>query len=212
MSEILQPGLLIATSNQGKVREITHVLAGLPLRLRTLNEYPWISPPDECGESYAENAIIKATEYARHTGLWALADDSGLEVDYLAGAPGLKSARFGGPSDADRVELLLSKLSTAQARERRARFVCVEAIVNPAKVVLNVAQRACMGTVATRPAGKGGFGYDPIFIPDGYDLSFAQLPEEVKNRISHRGLALVATREFLSQLSSANLTASQAGS
>ena len=189
--------LLIATSNSGKVKEIEVVLGDLPLTLRFLDASQPICKPDESGETYAENAIIKATDYARQTGLCALADDSGLEVDWLDGAPGLKSARFGGGSDADRVDLLLSKLAGATDSDRRARFVSVVAIVHPEAGLMNVAEGECRGAIIHEPRGSNGFGYDPIFVPDGYQLTFAQLPAEIKNKISHRARALASTREFL---------------
>lgn len=204
--------LLIATSNQGKLTEIKSALGDLPLELRLLQNYSPIAPPDENGTSYEENAILKAAAYAGHTGCWALADDSGLEVEYLQGAPGLKSARFGGPSDSDRVDLLLSKLTEAGAHQREARFVCVVAIVDSEATVLNIARGECTGTIAQAPAGNGGFGYDPIFIPQGYASSFGELPIEVKDRTSHRALALAATRAFLMSFLDGNLTASEAGS
>ena len=152
--------LVIATSNSGKIREIKRALTGLPLRLSLLEDYPTIPAPDECGDSYEDNAIIKATEYAMHTGCWSLADDSGLEVESLQGAPGLNSARFGGPADTDRVELLLSKLTAFKDHQRRARFVCVMAIVDPKGTVHNIAKGICNGIIGQIPAGSGGFGYE----------------------------------------------------
>ncbi|MEP6636319.1 MAG: non-canonical purine NTP pyrophosphatase [Acidobacteriota bacterium] len=206
MSEDSQPEILIGTTNQAKIKEIRRALADLPLRLRFLDEYPTISPPVEDGQSYEENAVLKASAYARHTGISALADDSGLEVAYLHGAPGLRSARFGGPSDSDRVDLLLSKLTAAPDHERQGRFVSVVAIADAEGAVFNIAQGICAGTIAHAPLGSGGFGYDPVFVPEGYQLTFGQLPANVKDRISHRALALAATRVFLSRAMSANLT------
>ena len=188
--------LLIATSNPGKVKEIEIVLGDLPLTLRFLDA-SHTGTPDESGKTYTENAIIKATDYARQTGICALADDSGLEVDWLDGAPGVKSARFGDGSDADRVELLLSKLAGAEGSDRTARFVSVVAIVHPDAGIINVAEGECRGAIIHEPHGSNGFGYDPIFVPDGYQLTFAQLPAEIKNKISHRARALASTREFL---------------
>ena len=189
--------LLIGTANPGKVKEIKLALNGLPLVLRSLDEYVDLRVPVECGETYAENAIIKATDYARQTGLSVLADDSGLEVYWLQGAPGLHSARFSGGSDADRVELLLSKMTGVSDDDRRARFVSVVALVHPTIGVINVAEGECRGRINHAPVGNNGFGYDPVFVPDGYELSFGQLSNEVKARISHRAKSLALTRAFL---------------
>lgn len=203
--------LLIASSNPGKVKEIQLALGDLPLRLRFLDHYPTL-PPIESGNTYSENAIIKATEYARQTGVCALADDSGLEVDWLEGAPGLHSARFGKGSDADRVQLLLSKLASADHSDRNARFVSVVAIVHPTAGIMNVAEGECRGRINYAPLGENGFGYDPIFVPDGYELTFGQLPSDLKSRISHRAKALASTREFLTELSGHRLTVSPTAS
>jgi XTP/dITP diphosphohydrolase len=192
--------LLIGTGNPGKAREIQLALDGLPFMLRSLDEYSDLSAPIECGESYADNAIIKATDYARQTGLCVLADDSGLEVDWLEGAPGLHSARFGSGSDADRVELLLEKLEGAMNGDRRARFVSVVAIVHPSVGVINVARGECRGRINDTPLGSNGFGYDPVFIPDGYELTFGQLTNDVKAGISHRAKSLALTNAFLKEL------------
>ena len=161
--------------------------------------------PAETGETYAANAIIKAQFYARATGICALADDSGLEVEALGGAPGVYSARYAGAGacDADRRTLLLSELAQvselaqASAEQRRARFVCVVAIAAPDGAVLNTSEGTCNGTIIFEPRGSGGFGYDPLFVPDGFDQTFAELSDTVKNRLSHRARALLKTREFL---------------
>ena len=192
--------LLIGTSNPGKVREIKLALDGLPLILRSLDEYSDLSTPIESGENYADNAIIKATDYARQTGLCVLADDSGLEVDWLDGAPGLHSARFGSGSDADRVELLLEKLEGALNGGRRARFVSVVAIVHPTVGVINVSEGECRGRITNAPLGTNGFGYDPVFIPDGYEETFGQLTNDVKAGISHRAKSLALAKAFLTEL------------
>ncbi|HET6669537.1 MAG TPA: non-canonical purine NTP pyrophosphatase [Pyrinomonadaceae bacterium] len=189
--------LLIGSRNPGKIREIKLALDGLPLTLKSLDRVGNLSVPKEFGETYAENAIIKATDYGRQTGMCVLADDSGLEVNWLEGTPGLHSARFGAGSDSDRVELLLAKLIDAANGDRRARFVSVVAIVHPAVGVLNVAEGECRGRISHAPLGSNGFGYDPVFVPDGYELTFAQLQNEVKARISHRAKSLALTRDFL---------------
>jgi XTP/dITP diphosphohydrolase len=189
--------LLIGSRNPGKIREIKLAMDGLPLTLKSLDRVGNLSVPKELGETYAENAIIKATDYGRQTGMCVLADDSGLEVNWLEGAPGLHSARFGAGSDSDRVKLLLAKLIEAANGDRRARFVSVVAIVHPTVGVLNVAEGECRGRISQAPLGSNGFGYDPVFVPDGYELTFAQLPNEVKARISHRAKSLALTRDFL---------------
>jgi XTP/dITP diphosphohydrolase len=192
--------LLIGTGNPGKVKEIGLALKGLPLILRYLDQFSKLTAPMECGETYAANAVIKATDYARQTGLCVLADDSGLESDLLNGAPGLHSARFGPGSDTDRIQLLLSKLAGASDNNRRARFVSVVAIVHPTIGVISIAEGECRGRINHAPVGNNGFGYDPIFVPDGYDLTFAQLPSEVKARISHRAKSLELARAVLEDL------------
>lgn len=197
MSKIQE--LLIATRNRGKVKEIKQGLDGLRLTLRVLEEFPAISTADEPGESYAENAIAKAWAYANQSGLPALADDSGLEVAALDYSPGVRSARFGGDgiSDSERTSLLLTKLSSVGAKQRQARFICVMAIAQPNGAVINVETGVCEGIIAQRPMGNQGFGYDPIFIPAGYDMTFGQMPSALKDGISHRGKALAAARVFL---------------
>ena len=191
--------LLIATSNQGKVVEYQTLLASMPLRLRDLTEFPAIIDVEETGMTFAENAILKARAYAGQTGVWALADDSGLEVDALNGAPGVFSARYGGEgvTDSERIELLLEEISQCPAQERRARFVCVIAIADGQGQIANISDGKCEGRIAPAPRGARGFGYDPIFIPDGFEQTFGELPPEVKQLISHRALALQAARSFL---------------
>lgn len=191
--------LLLGTRNPGKLREITSILEGSGWLFSSLQDFDHVESAEENGVTYSENAIAKAQFYAAATGLVALADDSGLEVASLNGAPGVYSARYAGEnaSDADRRELLLSELSKTSNSDRRARFVAVVAIADPAGTVLNVCEGICNGTLTFAPRGTGGFGYDPLFIPDGYTETFAELPESIKNCISHRARALVQTKEFL---------------
>jgi len=189
--------LLIATHNRGKVREMETALQDQRFRLRYLHEFPHIRSVAETGSSYGENAAIKAKFYTDETGLCSLADDSGLEVEALGGAPGLKSARFAGEgaTDEERTRLLLSELNRTGDRIRRARFVCVVAIVVGGST--NILTGTCEGKIADAPRGTNGFGFDPIFIPDGLESTFAELPTDVKSRMSHRGKALALAREFL---------------
>jgi XTP/dITP diphosphohydrolase len=191
--------LLLGTRNPGKVIEITNILAGSGWSFSPLQEFPDVGEAEENFVTFAENAIAKACFYSSATGLSALADDSGLEVAALGGAPGVFSARYAGAhaSDADRRALLLSELGKTGDSNRRARFVAVVAIATPAGEILNLSEGICEGTITFSPRGTGGFGYDPLFVPDGYDQTFAELPDAIKNLISHRARALLGTREFL---------------
>src|SRR5262249_19040096 len=145
-----------------------------------------VDTPAENGATYAENAILKARFYAAATGMCALADDSGLEVEALAGAPGVYSARYAGDnaSDADRRGLLVSTLAKIPNVNRSARFFSVVAISDAEGSVLNVSEGICEGSIIFSPRGNGGFGYDPLFVPDGFNQTFAELSEDIKNRIS----------------------------
>jgi len=194
--------LLLGTRNPGKVREIESILADSGWSFTSLQSFPGVDTPAESGATYVDNAILKARFYAVATGMCALADDSGLEVEALAGAPGVLSARYAGEnaSDADRRALLLSQIAKIPNINRRARFVSVVTISDARGSVLNVSEGICDGTIISSPRGDGGFGYDPLFVPDGYNQTFAELSEDVKNRISHRARALTNTRDFLCQL------------
>lgn len=191
--------LLIATRNRGKVAEFARLIDGLPVVTRDLAEFSEAGEAEETGATFEENATLKARFYAGETGLMTLADDSGLEVDALGGAPGVYSARYAGPeaTDAERNALLLRELSEAGAAERRARFVCVLALVEPSVGTVRLFRGVCEGGIAFRPSGEGGFGYDPLFIPEGYDRTFGELPADVKNSISHRARALRLAKEYL---------------
>jgi XTP/dITP diphosphohydrolase len=191
--------LLLGTRNPGKVIEITSILADSGWSFSSLQEFPGVGEAEENFVTFAENAIAKACFYASATGLCALADDSGLEVAALGGAPGVFSARYAGKgaSDADRRALLLSELAKTGTTNPRARFVAVVAIATPEGQVLNVSEGICEGNITFAPRGTGGFGYDPLFIPDGHDQTFAELPDTIKNQISHRARALIKTTDFL---------------
>ncbi|GHS90694.1 non-canonical purine NTP pyrophosphatase [Synergistales bacterium] len=180
--------LLLATTNRGKYREFADILTN---RLtRELLFAPDASPLDveENGATYASNAVLKAMAWAAASGLPALADDSGLEVEALAFRPGLFSARASPGTDSDRNRWLLSQMDGYAAR--RASFVADVALATPGWTL--VCEGVCDGRITRAPTGEGGFGYDPLFVPDGFDLSFAGLPAEVKNKISHRAKAVEA--------------------
>ena len=183
--------LLIATGNRHKFHEISAILNSPHLAFISLKDLA--SPPGvvEDGETFELNAIKKAVTLARFSGSWTLADDSGLEVDALGGAPGVYSARYAGePSnDAANNQKLLANLEGVM--NRRARFRCAIALSDPVGVARTVSG-ACEGALLTAVRGHGGFGYDPLFIPDGYELTFAELAPGVKNTISHRARALAA--------------------
>jgi XTP/dITP diphosphohydrolase len=194
--------LLIGTHNPGKILEIEFILGDLGWTLRSLRDFDGVGVAEEHAESYAGNAILKAQFYARATGMLALADDSGLEVEALGGAPGVLSARYAGDdaSDADRRALVLSELATTElagSDNRRARFVCAVALARPSGEVLNLSEGICEGSITFAPRGSSGFGYDPLFVPDGYDQTFAELSDQIKNQISHRARALIKLREYL---------------
>ena len=196
--------LLLGTRNPGKLKEITSILHDCGWSFSSLQEFPNVATAEENADTYAENAIAKARFYATATGMCALADDSGLEVAALGGAPGVFSARYAGEnaSDADRRELLLAELANSSSPDRRARFVSVVAIATAEGKVLNVSEGTCNGTITFAPRGDGGFGYDPLFIPNGHSQTFAELPDALKNRIGHRALALINTKKFLQSCSS----------
>ncbi len=192
--------MLVATNNPGKVEEYEELLAGLPLELT----YPAQEGLDievaETGGSFTENATLKATAYARASGLLTLADDSGLEVDALGGEPGIRSARYAGKgaSDEDRYQLLLEKLREVPWEERTARFRCVIAVATPEGQVHN-AEGSCEGIIAFAPKGEHGFGYDPVFYFPEYGMTMAELPPEIKNQISHRARAAQGARKILEE-------------
>lgn len=200
MSDLLS--LLVATQNQGKVAEIRRLLDDLPLKFYALTDFPDVRTVPETGASFIENASLKAVGYAAQTRLLTLADDSGLQVEALGGAPGILSARYAGEGapDADRTQKLLAELANVAAADRSARFVSAVAIANSRAQILNVSIGECAGQISFVPRGTAGFGYDPVFIPRGYNQSFGELPSEIKNQISHRAHALSGAREFLRTL------------
>ena len=186
--------LLVATRNRHKTREIQHIL-GPEFRVRDLAAHPEVSEIRESGTSFQENAKFKALAASRQLPALVIADDSGLEVDALGGAPGIYSARFAGANatDTDKIDKLLRDLARVRATgaERRARFRCVVALARTGNL-LGTFEGIVEGRIADKPRGDGGFGYDPIFVPDGFEQTFGELPTEVKNTISHRAEAIRA--------------------
>lgn len=191
--------LLIATNNAGKVTELRGLLSGSDLELISLKDLSEIAEVEETGETFSENAALKAIGYARATGLVALADDSGLAVNALDGRPGVLSARYGGDGTdfAKKMELLLEELKITENNDRGAKFVCCIAVASPNGELLFSAEGVCEGQIAESPYGNGGFGYDPIFIPTGFDLTFGQLDQSIKQKISHRSKAFEQIIPFL---------------
>ncbi|MFQ6058312.1 MAG: XTP/dITP diphosphatase [Anaerolineae bacterium] len=193
--------LLIATNNPGKLREYEELLADLPLALTRPGQEGIELEVEETGESFRENAVLKARAYARASGLLTLADDSGLEVDALGGEPGVLSSRYAGPEadDEERYRLLLRKLEGVPWEERAARFRCVIALATPQGEVWT-AEGSCEGIIAFEPRGEHGFGYDPVFYFPQFGKTMAQLLPEVKNQISHRARAAQKARAILREL------------
>ncbi len=201
MRDCVNAKLLIATHNPGKLREYRALLAGLPFQLVTPDALGLNLSVVESGDTYAENARLKAVAYAQASGLLALADDSGLEVDALGGAPGVRSARYALGDDADRVAALLRALdATGVPRDKwTARFRCVILVAAPDGRTWT-AQGTCEGRIVDTPRGSGGFGYDPVFFIPSHGCTMAELPAEEKNRISHRARAAQAVRPLLEAL------------
>ena len=193
--------IVLASGNAGKIRELTELLG--PIGLEVVPQSQWqVEECEETGLTFVENAILKARNAARHTGLPALADDSGIEVDHLQGQPGIYSARYSGPEGDDRRnnEKLLAALQGVPPQRRTARFRCVMAFLahaeDPSPIL---AEGTWEGLVASEPAGGGGFGYDPIFYLPEFGCTSAELPDVEKNRLSHRGQAVRSMAERLRQ-------------
>ncbi len=180
--------LVLATRNSGKIKEMKYKLKEYPVIVECLMDYPEIPEIEEIGKTFAENASIKAKTVAKWTKLPALADDSGLEIDYIGKKPGIYSSRWG-RTDQERIKKVLDTLQNTKSEQREARFVCAMSLVLPGQGNYKT-KGICSGRITLTPKGAEGFGYDPIFIPDGYDQTFAELGVNVKNRISHRAVAL----------------------
>jgi XTP/dITP diphosphohydrolase len=194
-----QVNLLIATTNPGKLSELDAMLRGTDIELISLADYPDVSEVPETGSTFQENACLKAAGYATQTGQITLADDSGLEVASLGGKPGVMSARYGGAGSDynEKIAMLLSELDGRFDDLRRARFLSSIALSDPGGVIIGQADGVCEGIISLEPRGANGFGYDPIFIPDGYDRTFGELPATIKRKISHRSRAFRLIIPFL---------------
>ena len=192
------PPLLIATGNAHKFGEIAALLHGVPWRLKSLREFPPCDAPEENGDSFEANALIKARAYAGRFGIACVADDSGLVVDALDGAPGIFSSRYAGDActDADNNSKLLRELHDVGDTLRSGRFECCCAFIIPNQSP-HVEFGSVQGRIARAPSGSSGFGYDPLFIPSGYDRSFGDLDPGVKAEISHRAQAFRKLRAYL---------------
>ncbi len=191
--------LVLATRNRAKRRELVELLGRLPgVRIRSLDEFPDVPSPEEVGRTFESNAVLKAMHAAEATGALVLADDSGLSVDHLGGAPGVFSARYAGEraTDAANNAKLLRALARVPRSRRQARFVCCVAIAVP-HGLLTLVRGECEGIVAEQLAGRYGFGYDPLFLLPRYGKTFGELGVTVKHRISHRARAMAQARRFL---------------
>lgn len=196
MTTRTRPRLLVATGNPGKIREMVVLLEGLPVDVVAPADLGRGPAPDveETGDTFLANARIKARAYAAWSGVAAVADDSGLEVDALGGAPGVYSARYAGPGASDQANLdkLIAALAEVPA-PRPGRFRCAAVLAAPGVGEWH-AEAAWDGTIITTPRGNGGFGYDPVFVPDGWTQTSAEVPPPTKNAVSHRAKALAALR------------------
>ncbi len=200
------PTLLVATRNPGKMREYRQLLSDYPGRLISLDDAGVPDEVEETGNTFTDNAALKATTYARLSGRLTVSDDSGLEVHALGGAPGVYSARYGGDAcktDADRVELLLRNLEGIPWERRIARFYCCAAVADPragGEPETRVVVGSIAGMIQYQPEGEHGFGYDPIFFLPSFRATMAQLPLATKNRVSHRADAAREVRKILNEL------------
>lgn len=193
--------LLIATRNEGKMPEIRHALEGVPFSIIDINDVPALAgfEPEETGSTYEENAAIKAKAYGGKSGMLALADDSGIEVDFLHGAPGVNSARYAQGSDADRNAKLLKALEGVPEEKRTARMVSIIVIYDPVSKKIRTCRAAVEGRITEAPMGERPFGYDPIFYYFEAGKTGGQMEVEEKHGYSHRGRALKKARDILTR-------------
>lgn len=191
--------LLLATGNAGKTAELRKLLSNIEVELIDLSSFPAIESIPETGITFRENAEIKASGYAKAAGMYAVADDSGLEVFALAGEPGVHSARYGGPGldDRGRTDLLLENMLHRAGNERAAQFTAAISLARPDGKILHTCEASCPGSISQIQAGDNGFGYDPVFIPEGYDRTFGELSDAIKGKISHRSRATALFIRFL---------------
>jgi XTP/dITP diphosphohydrolase len=191
----------MATTNPAKLREVRAILAGLPIALTTLEDHPGLPVAVEDADTFEGNATIKALHYARLVGSWTLAEDSGLAVDALGGAPGVRSARYAGPNadDAANNARLVAELAAVPPEQRSARFCCAVVLASPTEVLAE-SFATVEGVVIDPPRGANGFGYDPHFYVPQFGVTTAEMPPEQKNRISHRGKAFRMIRPHIERL------------
>ena len=194
----MSEALLIGSANRNKARELATLLEGLPWNVVSLSEFPDMQAPDETGTTFAENAILKARYYGDALQVACIADDSGLMVDALDGAPGVFSARYAGQDadDSANNKKLIEALEDTPWHERSARFVCCAAFYVPGEEP-HIEEGEVPGHIAVSPFGENGFGYDPLFVPDGFDMTFAEMSVTEKHEISHRGRAFAKMRSWL---------------
>jgi len=190
--------ILIATNNLGKVKEIKDILDSSEIKILTMKDFPPFPKIEEDGKTYQENAFKKARKVSEYTGKICLADDSGLEIDYLEGKPGIYSSRWGN-SDEERINKVLRLLENVPKNKRNAKFVCVVVLVFTDGKIYMVKEE-CKGSIIFNPKGEQGFGYDPIFLVPEYDKTFAELGDKIKNQISHRGKAMRRMINIINEL------------
>lgn len=192
--------IVLASRNPKKARELQEILDGAQYEILTLDAYPDCPEVEEDGLTFEVNSAKKAAEVSAYTGHWAIADDSGLVVDALGGEPGVFSARYGGmATDEERNQHLLENLRGVPAQERTARFVCCASLFGDGKLLFQ-ATETVEGRILEAPRGENGFGYDPLFLPYGFDVTTAEMSSDDKHRISHRGKALRKVEQFLMTL------------
>ncbi len=193
--------LLLASNNADKATEFRSAFADLSITLKTLKDFPQFPPTEEDAPTLEGNAVKKAMEAWQRTSLPSLADDTGLEVYYLNGEPGVYSSRYAGPGAtyADNCRKLVAAMKGVPPRRRRAQFRCVLAFTPDGKAIHTV-DGICPGVIIEQPSGGGGFGYDPVFLPDGYTQTFAEMSVAMKNTLSHRGKAIIAMKKVLSEV------------
>ena len=192
--------ILIATNNLGKVKEIKDILSICKIKILTMKDFSHLPKIEEDGKTYQENAFKKARKISEYTGKICLADDSGLEIDYLKGKPGIYSSRWGN-SDEERINKVLKLLENVPINKRNAKFVCVAVLFFPDGKTY-IVKEECDGIIGFQPKGEHGFGYDPIFLVPEYEKTFAELGDKIKNQISHRGKAMRRMIDIINELKS----------